>query len=66
MTATARVSSRMKTSWAAAWHWSTAVRKSGHLLYALASRGYKAGGVNSDTTVPDQQREFATRNAVEL
>lgn len=32
----------------------------GHLLYALASRGYKAGGVNSDSTVPDAQREFAT------
>ncbi|MEE4639246.1 MAG: TonB-dependent receptor [Wenzhouxiangella sp.] len=28
--------------------------------YALISRGYKAGGVNSDSTVPDAQREFAT------
>jgi len=34
----------------------------GHLLYALASRGYKAGGVNSDSTVPDAQREFATES----
>ncbi|AKS41220.1 TonB-dependent receptor [Wenzhouxiangella marina] len=32
----------------------------GHLFYALASRGYKAGGVNSDSTVPDAQREYAT------
>ncbi|QKK04064.1 MAG: TonB-dependent receptor [Pseudomonadota bacterium] len=32
----------------------------GHLLYALASRGYKAGGVNSDSTIPDAQREFDT------
>ena len=35
-------------------------RASGTLLYALASRGYKAGGVNSDSVVPDEQREFAT------
>ncbi len=32
----------------------------GGLLYALASRGFKAGGVNSDSTIPDQQREFDT------
>lgn len=32
----------------------------GGLLYALASRGYKAGGVNSDSAVPDDQREFDT------
>jgi outer membrane receptor protein involved in Fe transport len=34
----------------------------GHLLYALTSRGYKAGGVNSDSTVPDAQRQFATES----
>ena len=32
----------------------------GGLWYALASRGYKAGGVNSDSAVPDAQREFDT------
>jgi len=32
----------------------------GGLLYALASRGYKAGGVNTDSAIPDSQREFAT------
>ncbi|MFW6339868.1 MAG: TonB-dependent receptor [Wenzhouxiangella sp.] len=32
----------------------------GGQAYALASRGYKAGGVNSDSTIPDAQREFAT------
>jgi len=32
----------------------------GVLVYAQASRGYKAGGVNSDSTVPDELREFAT------
>ncbi|MEN1728390.1 MAG: TonB-dependent receptor, partial [Pseudomonadota bacterium] len=32
----------------------------GHLLYGLVSRGYKAGGVNSDSTVPADQREFGT------
>ncbi len=32
----------------------------GALLYALAARGYKAGGVNSDSAIPDAQREFAT------
>ncbi|WP_376691800.1 TonB-dependent receptor [Wenzhouxiangella sp. EGI_FJ10409] len=30
------------------------------LWYALASRGYKAGGVNSDSVIPDDRREFAT------
>lgn len=30
------------------------------LWYALASRGYKAGGVNSDSAIPDQFREFGT------
>ena len=33
---------------------------SGHLIYALVSRGYKAGGVNSDSIVPDDQREFGS------
>ena len=33
---------------------------SGHLLYGLVSRGYKAGGVNSDSIVPDDQREFTS------
>lgn len=32
----------------------------GGLWYALASRGYKAGGVNSDSAIPDDRREFAT------
>jgi outer membrane receptor protein involved in Fe transport len=32
----------------------------GGQAYALISRGYKAGGINSDSTVPDAQREFAT------
>ena len=32
----------------------------GGLWYALASRGYKAGGVNSDSAVPDDQRQFDT------
>ena len=32
----------------------------GQLLYALASRGYKAGGVNSDSAIPDARREFDT------
>ena len=32
----------------------------GGQAYALISRGYKAGGVNSDSTIPDAQREFAT------
>jgi len=32
----------------------------GALWYALASRGYKAGGVNSDSAVPDTQRQFDT------
>ncbi|RFF29951.1 TonB-dependent receptor [Wenzhouxiangella sediminis] len=32
----------------------------GGLAYALASRGYKAGGVNSNSLIPDSQREFAT------
>lgn len=32
----------------------------GGQTYALVSRGYKAGGVNSDSAVPDAQREFAT------
>ena len=32
----------------------------GHLLYGLVSRGYKAGGVNSDSIVPTEQREFGT------
>ncbi len=32
----------------------------GHLLYALAARGYKAGGINSDSAIPQAQREFAT------
>ena len=34
--------------------------QAGHLLYALASRGYKAGGVNSDSEIPDDQREFGS------
>ncbi|MEE4639850.1 MAG: TonB-dependent receptor [Wenzhouxiangella sp.] len=32
----------------------------GGQAYALISRGYKAGGVNSDSSIPDAQREFAT------
>lgn len=32
----------------------------GGLWYALASRGYKAGGVNSDSLIPDDQRTFDT------
>lgn len=32
----------------------------GALWYALASRGYKAGGVNSDSAIPDAEREFDT------
>ncbi|MDZ7790839.1 MAG: TonB-dependent receptor [Xanthomonadales bacterium] len=32
----------------------------GSLWYALASRGYKAGGVNSNSVIPDELREFAT------
>jgi len=32
----------------------------GHLIYALVSRGFKAGGVNSDSIVPADQREFGT------
>lgn len=32
----------------------------GGLWYALASRGYKAGGINSDSVVPSTQRTFAT------
>lgn len=32
----------------------------GGLWYALASRGYKAGGVNSDSLIPDDQRAFDT------
>ncbi len=32
----------------------------GGLWYALASRGYRAGGVNSESAVPDDQREFDT------
>jgi len=32
----------------------------GHLIYGLVSRGYKAGGVNSDSTVPADQREFGS------
>ena len=32
------------------------------LWYALASRGYKAGGVNSDSAVPDDQRRFDTES----
>jgi len=32
----------------------------GGLWYALASRGYKAGGINTDSAIPDQFREFAT------
>ncbi|MDT8439686.1 MAG: TonB-dependent receptor [Wenzhouxiangellaceae bacterium] len=32
----------------------------GGLAYALAARGYKAGGVNSDSAIPDAQREFDT------
>lgn len=32
----------------------------GHLWYALASRGYKAGGVNADSLIPDDLREFDT------
>jgi len=35
-------------------------RPGGGLWYALASRGYKAGGVNSDSAIPDDQREFDT------
>lgn len=35
-------------------------RDDGSLWYALASRGYKAGGVNSDQDVPDNQRAFDT------
>ncbi|OAB63111.1 TonB-dependent receptor [Leptolyngbya valderiana BDU 20041] len=34
--------------------------EAGHLLYGLVSRGYKAGGVNSDSTVPAEQREFGS------
>lgn len=34
----------------------------GGLWYALASRGYKAGGVNSDSAVPDDQRRFDTES----
>ncbi len=34
-------------------------RHGGALIYALASRGYKAGGVNSDSTVPGELREFS-------
>jgi len=30
------------------------------LWYALASRGYKAGGVNSDSAIPDDRRTFDT------
>jgi outer membrane receptor protein involved in Fe transport len=32
------------------------------VLYALASRGYKAGGVNSDSAVPVDQRTFDTES----
>jgi len=32
------------------------------LWYALASRGYKAGGVNSDSAVPDDQRRYDTES----
>ena len=32
----------------------------GALLYALAARGYKAGGVNSNPRVPEADREFGT------
>ena len=32
------------------------------VLYALASRGYKAGGVNSDSAVPGEQRIFDTES----
>jgi len=32
----------------------------GGLWYASASRGYKAGGVNSDSDVPDDERTFDT------
>jgi len=32
----------------------------GGLWYLLASRGYKAGGVNADSAVPDEQRRFDT------
>jgi len=32
----------------------------GALWYALGSRGYKVGGINSDSAVPDDQREFDT------
>ncbi|NBB91978.1 MAG: TonB-dependent receptor [Gammaproteobacteria bacterium] len=32
----------------------------GGLWYALASRGYKAGGVNSNSIIPDDRRTFAT------
>ncbi|MEM1080328.1 MAG: TonB-dependent receptor, partial [Pseudomonadota bacterium] len=31
-----------------------------HLLYALIARGYKAGGVNSDSEIPNDEREFGT------
>jgi outer membrane receptor protein involved in Fe transport len=34
--------------------------EAGHLIYGLVSRGYKAGGVNSDSTVPVDQREFGS------
>ncbi|NEP61608.1 MAG: TonB-dependent receptor [Symploca sp. SIO2G7] len=29
-------------------------------VYALAARGFKAGGVNSDSEIPDARREFGT------
>src|SRR5690606_37940602 len=32
---------------------------SGQLLYALASRGYKAGGFNSNTNLESEAREFS-------
>lgn len=32
----------------------------GGLWYALVSRGYKAGGVNSNSAIPDAQRQFDT------
>ena len=32
------------------------------LWYALASRGYKAGGVNSDSAVPDDERTYDTES----
>ncbi len=32
----------------------------GGLWYGLVSRGYKAGGVNSNSAIPDKQREFDT------